>query len=385
MARLSYVPRTRRSNQRHGELFRRAALSLSFIAALSFCAAGQDQGPTALSTPQSGGNDTKPSATKGETVFELDDAIWYVFQAKDDAYWFGSNEQGVYRYVGKTLVRFTTRDGLASNQIRGIQEDEAGTVYVTTYAGISAFDGRGFTLLSVTDATGPTDWKLQPDDVWFVGAPDTGTVLRYDGKSLHRLAFPRTKAGDDATLPRSEYPNAKYSPYDVYTIFEDSQGNLWFGTACLGVCRYDGKSFTWLPDSELNNGSFGARSVIEDKQGKFWFGDSLHRFAVDVSDPSRVSFRKEEGLLEPKDPTKPRIDGILSSTVDKTGALWLASYGGGVLRYDGKDATHFPVQNDGKDITVFNIHEDNQGVLWLGTHSWGAYKFNGVSFERFRP
>ena len=381
MARPSYV----RSIQRRAGRLARAGIQLSFLAALPVCNAGQDQNPLALSIPQSGGDDTKHSATKGETVSALDDAIMYVFQSKDDAYWFGSNEHGVYRYDGKTLVRFTTKDGLASNQVRGIQEDEAGTVYVTTYAGISAFDGRGFTLLSVTDATAPTDWKLQPDDVWFVAPPDTGTVLRYDGKALHRLAFPRTKAGDDATLPRSEYPNAKYSPYDVYTIFRDSQGNLWFGTACLGVCRYDGKSFTWLPDTELHNGSFGARSVIEDKQGKFWFGDSLHRFAVDVSDPAGVKFKKEEGILEPKDPTRPRIDGILSSTVDKTGALWLASYGGGVLRYDGKDATHFPVLNDSKDITVFTIHEDNHGALWLVTHSWGPYKFNGVSFERFRP
>ena len=43
-------------------------------------------------------------------------------------------------------------------------------------------------------------------------------------------------------------------------------------------------------------------------------------------------------------------------------------------------------QKDGdKDITLFSISKDNQGVLWLGTHTAGPYKFNGKSFEKFKP
>ena len=66
-----------------------------------------------------------------------------------------------------------------------------------------------------------------------MGAHDTGVVYRYDGKSLHRLEFPKTKVGDEhiAKYPRSKFPNVKYSPYDVYSIFKDSKGHLWFGTA----------------------------------------------------------------------------------------------------------------------------------------------------------
>lgn len=61
-------------------------------------------------------------------------------------------------------------------------------------------------------------------------------VYQYDGKSLHRLEFPRTKAGDEfiARFPRSEFPNVKSSPYDVYTIYKDSKGSVWFGTATVG-------------------------------------------------------------------------------------------------------------------------------------------------------
>src|SRR3954470_24827189 len=96
----------------------------------------------------------------------------YVFQAKSSDYWFGSNDRGVYRYNGKTLVNFTTKDGLVSDRIRGIQEDRAGAVYFTTYEGISRFDGKSFITLVASEKADATEWKLQPDDLWFVGPPD---------------------------------------------------------------------------------------------------------------------------------------------------------------------------------------------------------------------
>jgi len=59
-----------------------------------------------------------------------------------------------------------------------------------------------------------TEWKNQPDDLWFVGPPDAGVVFRYDGEALHRLEFPRTRLGDEhfANMPRSKFSIAIYSP-----------------------------------------------------------------------------------------------------------------------------------------------------------------------------
>ena len=228
----------------------RAVIALVLIAALSACTAAQDKSPPAKSAQKADSNDTEGNCCQRRDVSELGKSVMYVFQAKNNDYWFGSNDRGVYRYDGKTIVNFTTKDGLVSNRIRGIQEDKSGNIYFTTYEGISKFDGQVLHDVERSAESAATDWKKQPDDLWFVGAPDAGVVYRYDGKSLHRLEFPKTKAGDEhiAKYPRSKFPNAKYSPYDVYTIFKDSKGNLWFGTATLGVCRYDGKSFAWLSE-----------------------------------------------------------------------------------------------------------------------------------------
>lgn len=355
------------------EIDRRICL-LMLVSALAACTAGPDASSIAEPTAR----------TRSELAAELGDSVLFVFQAKNGDYWFGSDDRGVFRYDGNTLENFSTDDGLSGNSIRGIQEDPAGVVYVITYAGIDAFDGRERKRLHESETSATSDWVLRPDDLWFVAGQDTGAVYRYDGELLHRLKFPQTAAGDAATLPRSLYPNAKFSPYDVYTIVKDSQGSLWFGTACLGVCRYDGKSFAWLPDSELGNANFGARSIVEDKDGKFWFGESSRRYSVDLRDPSAPRFVSEVGLRDPRDPTRGLLDGIISGLVDREGVLWLASYGGGVVRHDGTSTTHYPVTDRGVPITVYTIHEDNRGVLWLGTHKAGPYRFNGEEFERFR-
>jgi ligand-binding sensor domain-containing protein len=355
-------------------------LIVLFLTAVLAACTRQDTAPDSLSEATPKGH-TAPVAA-GEVVTELDNAVFHIFQAKDSVYWLGSDGQGVYRYDGKELVRFTTAQGLSDDRVRGIQEDRSGNIFVSgEQGGVSRFDGRVFTRLNALDSTA-SEWKLGPDDLWFPGGQDSGVVYRWDGTSLHRLAFPKTQAGEAhiAAHPRSKYPNARYSPYDVYTIFEDSKGHLWFGTAVLGACRFDGTSFSWAGTGE--NGSFGVRSIVEDQDGRFWFSNTTSRFAEDpnaAAEPDTPRFRKEPGIATDADP----YSVFMSNVRDKDGALWIATLGKGVFRYDGTAWAHFPVTHDDTPIWIYSIYRDRQDALWLGTHEHGVYKFNGKMFEKF--
>lgn len=79
------------------------------------------------------------------------------------------------------------------------------------------------------------------------------------------------------------------------------------------------------------------------------------------------------------------MDEYLSSVIDDHSNLWFVTYLDGVWKYDGMKITHYAVQDNSKDISLFSIYKDNNGDLWLGTHENGAYKFNGQTFERFKP
>jgi ligand-binding sensor domain-containing protein len=359
----------------------RTWIALFLFVALSNRAAGQDR------TPAIEHADEKPTSVTGETVLEMPRDLLRVFQARDGRHWFASRTEGAFRYDGETITRFSSKDGLPGDDVGGIQEDEQGNLYFNTNNGVSKFDGVSFRTLE-PEVTG--EWKNQPGDLWFAGGQDSGVVYRYDGRSLHRLALPRTKAGDDATLPRDRFPNARYSPYDVYTIFRDSKGDLWFGTAVLGACRYDGTSFDWVPEKDLHNGSFGTRSIIEDKDGRFWFSNSLHRYAIEGGaavghgDASQW-YEQEKGIGDASGHKQGEYEVFMSSTLGDDAAMWIAILDGVVWRYDGETMTRYPVTENGEPHWIFSIYKDNQGVLWIGTQAHGAYRFNGKSFEKFKP
>ena len=330
--------------------------------------------------------------TIGDTVKELGTHLMLVFQDRANVYWFGSWGEGVYRYDGKTIIHFTTEDGLCQNKIVNIQQDQSGNLYFNTDLGVSKFDGQRFTTLRVSNTN---EWKLHPDDLWFKGAQDSAVVYRYDGRILHRLIFPAIKQGDDyiAKYPRSKYPNMPFSPYDMYTIYKDGRGNVWFGSGVLGVCRYDGKSFDWITEDDVteldDSPANGVRSIIEDEEGYFWFSNTVYRYNVyntNSSDAVPFSYTREKGIGSLDGKQGGALDFYLSATKDANDDLWIATYNAGVWRYDGKSIVHYPVKEGDKAVTLFTIYTDNRGGLWLGTHDSGAYKFNSGKgiFERYK-
>ena len=329
--------------------------------------------------------------TKVEIIKELGKNIMLVYQDKKNNYWFGSWEDGLYKYDGKTLLHFTTKNGLPNNRIDEIKEDNSGNIYFNTSSGIIKSDGENFLLLKVTDLD--NHWKLEPNDLWFKDGWNSGYVFRYDGNYLYKLQLPKTKLGEDHILKNPNNPN----PYTVYSIYKDSKGNIWFGTGALGVFRYNGKSFDWILEKDVveifndpSEGSNGVRSIIEDKDGYFWFNSMFRYNVYNNKKPIKNNLgstfyhrEKNIGSLDGKSDGK--LNEYLSIAKDNKNELWIATYNAGVYHYNGKNTTHYIVKDGSKEITLFTIYKDNAGHLWLGTHETGAYKFNGQTFERFKP
>jgi ligand-binding sensor domain-containing protein len=339
-------------------------------------------------------NPQNATITKGDTVAELDKSIWIIFQDQNNNYWFGSDGQGIYRYNNKVITHFTTKNGLCNNQVRSIQEDNSGNIFFTTLDGISKFDGKTFTTLKVIIPAPPGDpWKSGPDDLWFPGNYAEKGPYRFDGKYLHQLKFPRHVLEDEF---RSRSPGSTLNPYAVYTVYKDRRGNVWFGTAAFGLCRFDTaeKSLSWMYEKHLtdvpNGGSFGIRSILEDKEGKFWICNNRYRY--DFYQPVATRYRDSQGYRLLNYSKKTGIDlpseqasfnYYMSIIEDNDGALWLTTYSDGVWKYQNGNMTQYRLTDGVKTITVFSMHKDRKGNLWLGTHENGAYKFNGNSFEKF--
>ncbi len=316
-----------------------------------------------------------------------------VYQDKEDNYWFGSWEDGLYRYDGKTILHFTIQNGLPQNRIDEIKEDNSGNIYFAFAASstIIKFDGEKFTKLK--EAGFGSTWKLEKGDLWFKDGWDSKSVFRYDGKYLHKLPLPATELGEEYISKNPTHPN----PYSVYSIYSDSRGNVWFGTGALGAFRYNGKSFDWILEKDVveifnlpSEGSNGVRSIIEDKDGYFWF-NSMYRYKVhegkelSKTHSGSLFYSREESVGSLEGKSDGSLTEYLSIAKDSNNHLWIATYTSGVYHYNGKDLTHFVIKNGSKEIKLFSIYKDKKGILWLGTPETGAYTFNGQTFERFKP
>lgn len=313
---------------------------------------------------------------KGDTVQELGSSIMVVYQDKKNVYWFGSWETGVYSYDGKTLINYTTKHGLPNNRVDEIKGDELGNIYfVSCYpqSTIVKFNGQSFTTLTAIQSS---EWKLQSDDLWFRNAYQTGKVYRFDGGIFYELTLPKP-------------PNLSNS-FEIYSIYQDQKGNIWFGTNPVGVCRYDGKSFEWITEEDVtefrNEGANGVRSITEDKNGDFWF-NTENRYSVYDSTTLKSSkfYTRHESIGSLDGKNTSGLNEYLSTVKDNNNNLWFVTYRSGVWKYDGTEITQYAIQDNAQDITLFSIYKDNKGDLWLGTHENGAYKFNGQTFEKFRP
>lgn len=328
----------------------------------------------------------------GTEVSSMGKSVMYIHQDKANNYWFGG-VNGLYRYDGKKLVRFTTADGLPNERIEEIREDNAGNLFFNTASGVCKYNGQSFIpLLAVANNTiNPNEWKLAPGDLWFKGSIGTGGPLRWDGKMLYQLRLPKHYMEEAFYAATGK---VAYSPYDVYYIYTDKRGHVWFGTSNFGLCRYNGKSISWLYEEHLTNvpdgGSFGIRSIFEDKNSQFWICNTRYRYDISPIDStgngqSFIKYRKSRGTGPLKSPDGNDHVYAFAFVEDNKGDLWMPTYAEGVWRYDGRQTKQYLLKANGKVVTTYNLYKDRKGAIWLGTHENGVYKFNGKEFVRFMP
>lgn len=334
----------------------------------------------------------QPSADQvdaaGDTVQKLGKHLWYIFQDSKGNYWFASNGEGVYRYDGKYILRYTKKEGLSSDSIRQIQEDRFGNIYFSTLQGINKFDGSRITSLHAIPSD---DWKLEDDDMWFYMLGKTNEVgpYRYDGKHLYRLTLPKHYLHDEF-MQRGINPF--FSPYEVYSIYKDRQGAMWFGTSVFGACRFDGKSLKWMYETDItiapNGGSFGIRSILEDSKGRFWICNTNQQFEFDFSQSEksdRLIYKKTKGISG--DPTFENGKTAFYTHMfeQPNGDLWFVSWVNGVYKFDGKTVQNFKVMDGNETASLVSLYQDHAGVFWAGSTDHGVFRFNGIAFERFNP
>lgn len=155
----------------------------------------------------------------------------------------------------------------------------------------------------------------------------------------------------------------------IRSIFQDSKGNLWFGTIGDGVVRYDVKTLTYFSDRE----GFKSKSVFsinEDKNGNLWFGTDQGVYKYDGK--TFRNYNQKDGLSH--------IDiSRKSILVDKSGAIWVGTHHG-VFQYDPTadriGGQSFSLFQQLPLINVAGIMEDRNGNIWFASSDQGVFRYD---------
>lgn len=176
----------------------------------------------------------------------------------------------------------------------------------------------------------------------------------------------------------TEVRNASQIDDYVVETFQDSKGNLWFGTLEKGVAKYDGNKLTYLT-KEDGLPSNRVTRVIEDDSSNLWFGTGGGISKFDGK--SFTNYSEKDGLCS---------EMVSNLFIDSKGIFWIGTWGG-VCKFDGIQFKIFPIpypkvetkiNPDTKDW-ITSIAEDAEGNIWFGRDGYGASKFNGKSFVHF--
>lgn len=300
-----------------------------------------------------------------------------ILQDSKGNYWFGSHQEGVGLFNGKSFEYFTINDGLSDNQIRSIHEDKSGVIWFGTANGVCSYTkGVIINHTPIKNEISPNDWVRTSNELWF-NAGNRDGVYKYDGLKLNFLAFP---------FPETENLNTSYGVTD---ISKDQNGNVWIATYTAlfnfndkTIHVFDSNKLT-LKDGEMLH----IRSVLADSKGRIWIGNNGLGVLL-IQGNSTINFSDKNGLIHPNSGKNGHhspvgtLEHVFVIEEDSEGNIWFGDRDTGAWKFDGKTMTNYTVDDTLSTPMIWSIYNDQNNNLLFGMADGGVYQFNGESFNR---
>jgi PAS domain S-box-containing protein len=273
-----------------------------------------------------------------------------------------STRKGLFRLdpvTGKTK-RFYHDPGdpssLGDNTIKSTGEDREGRFWVATSQTLDEFDRKtGKVKRHVLTGESGIGLRFHEDRFgvfWIIYGPD-GSIATFDPKT-NKL----THYGFDSRDPESNLKNP------AYTLLEDHEGTMWFGTAVRGLLKFDREhrrfiSYHNLPgdsDSLLDNRVI---ALFEDREKNIWVG--MHDVEPHFFASTPPPFAKFTNSPGSGNRISPGLVGALYE--DRQGVLWVG-VNRSLVRIDRKTGLSSSFQ-PAAGSEVLSILEDGPDVLWI--------------------
>ncbi len=272
--------------------------------------------------------------------------------------------------LSKAIIKsYSTKQGLNYFNVNSIYQDRENNVWIGTDLGLNQYRGDRFILLDQADG-------ISNNIVWSTLCDHEGNLWLGTNDGLTKVVFETDPVNNEEKFNIKTYTTSDgLSSNVILSSFEDSQGNIWFGTGFGGVCMLEkgkGKFKT------LNTGNGLASDVVyainEDSKGNLWFGTKEGVSKYEVDSKSFRNFTTADGLGG---------DYVYRIFRDGKGNLWFGALGGNLSVYDGASFMKFDETNGIDKRFILAISEDKDHNIWFGSYGGGLFRYDGKKFQNY--
>lgn len=246
-----------------------------------------------------------------------------------------------------------------------IAEDNAGTLWVSSWA-------AGLNLLSPYISKFPAPLASESVPLAILG--DSAGKL-WVGTFGHGLAHVDPATGETRYYRHDPADPASLNNDIVFALQPDGQGQLWVGTFD-GLSLFDPEAQTFSRYPSRETGVAGepgpeVRSLFSNSPASLWIGTNRGLYQLHTDSGIYTSFNR--------DPTGPQSNEVWSIYGSDPDKLWIGATNG-LFRFTPAtgEFQNFSSQSGTEDAAVTVIHQDADGILWLGTWGQGLVRFDPV-------
>lgn len=286
-----------------------------------------------------------------------------IVEDKNGNIWVGSTFGGIYKFDGRSFTQYNLKEGLSNNKVRQLIEDSSGNIWFgTDGGGINKLRDGNFSYLPANEILANN--RIRPilkdreGNMW-IGTEGAG-IGKYDAKIF-----------SDTTTTLSYYSKKddQYS-HGQRSLLQDNKGHMWIGTTGGGIQKYDGKKLiSYSLSNDLSTATIF--SILEDRNQNLWFGTNSSTGLIKYNRNNFIGYTNNDGLPG---------NIVFSVKEDSNRNMWVGSDVGSLSKINGNKLVNYTAKEGFFGTSITSIISDKQGNLWLGTNGAGVCKFDGRQF-----